>query len=551
MEWFQRLNAKTKLMLAFALIVSFSGLTAWVGLSNASSLNDELGSLYNRGFLGLAAAREADVDMWVIARTARQAIIDTEPEAVRKSQLRVEKAHDHMRLAMERADKSIVTDDARKLFSAANAGLEAYVAGCREVVQLSLQGKKKEAIDLLAASVPEGVRADELITELCKSKESVGDKLRNNAIESFNRARNISFVVLGIVIALGTLIGMYFANWFGRALLATAEIADSVAAASQQLASASDAIASGAQEQAASIEETASTLEEITSAVKHNADSAQQASQLAHASREMADKGGKVAMDAVAAMKEVNQASRRIVDITATIDEIAFQTNLLALNAAVEAARAGEQGRGFAVVASEVRNLAQRSASAAKEVKSLIEDSVSKVEAGYKLVQTSGEALQQIQSSVKRVTDFVGEIAAASREQSTGIDQVNTAVTQMDQVTQTNAAQTEELSGTAEELAQQGSHLLEVVAQFNLNRGNSSQVRTASARTQRQPTRPEFKRNPPRRPVAVRQSNNYNAAESDQESSAMRIGSGNRRGTNGSAVANGTDSELDNVFEEI
>jgi len=551
MEWFQKLNAKTKLLLAFALIVSFSGLMAWVGLSNASSLNDELGILYNRGFLGLAAAREADVDMWVIARTARQALIDTSPEAIRQSQLRVEKTHDHMRAAMERADKSIVTDDARKLFSAANSALEAYVTGCREVVQLSLQGKRKEAIDLLVASVPEGVKADELITELCKSKESVGDKLRISATESFNRARNISFAVLGVVIALGSLIGMYFANWFGRALLATAEIADSVAAASQQLASASDAIASGAQEQAASIEETASTLEEITSAVKHNADSAQQASQLASASREMADKGGKVALDAVAAMKEVNQASRRIVDITATIDEIAFQTNLLALNAAVEAARAGEQGRGFAVVASEVRNLAQRSASAAKEVKSLIEDSVSKVEAGYKLVQTSGEALQQIQSSVKRVTDFVGEIAAASREQSTGIDQVNTAVTQMDQVTQTNAAQTEELSGTAEELAQQGHQLLEVVAQFNLNRGNASHVPTVSARTQRRPTKPEIKRNPPRRPVAVRQSNNYNALESDQESTAMRIGSVNRRGTNGSALANGTDSELDTVFEEI
>ena len=551
MEWFQRLNAKTKLLLAFALIVSFSGLMAWVGLSNASSLNDEIGTLYNRGFLGLAAAREADVDMWVIARTARQALIDTSPDAIRQSQLRVEKTHDHMRAAMERADKSIVTDDARKLFGAANSALEAYVAGAQEVVQLSLQGKRKEAIDLLAASVPEGVKADELITELCKSKENVGEKLRISATESFNRARNISFAVLGIVIALGALIGMYFANWFGRALLATAEIADSVAGAAQQLASASEAIASGAQEQAASIEETASTLEEITAAVKHNADSAQQASQLASASREMADKGGKVALDAVAAMKEVNQASRRIVDITATIDEIAFQTNLLALNAAVEAARAGEQGRGFAVVASEVRNLAQRSASAAKEVKSLIEDSVSKVEAGYRLVQTSGEALQQIQSSVKRVTDFVGEIAAASREQSTGIDQVNTAVTQMDQVTQTNAAQTEELSSTAEELAQQGNQLLEVVAQFNLNRGNALRVPAVSARTQRRPAKPEFKRNPPRRAVAVRQSNNYNAPESDQESAAMRIGSVHRRGANGSALANGTDSELDTVFEEI
>jgi methyl-accepting chemotaxis protein len=322
-----------------------------------------------------------------------------------------------------------------------------------------------------------------------------------------------------------------------------------VAAAAQQLASASDAISSGAQEQAASIEETASTLEEITSAVKHNADSAQQAAQLAHASREAADKGGRVAADAVAAMKEVNQASRRIVDITSTIDEIAFQTNLLALNAAVEAARAGEQGRGFAVVASEVRNLAQRSASAAKEVKTLIEDSVSKVEAGYRLVETSGDALQQILGSVKRVTDFVGEIAAASREQSTGIDQVNTAVTQMDQVTQTNAAQTEELSGTAEELAQQGRQLLEVVAQFNLNRNDGLARASAAVRQQRTAQRPSLKRHQVSKRSAAQVAANYAGLDSERDITGIRTGA-SRNGTSRSVAANGSGSELD-MFEEI
>ena len=173
-------------------------------------------------------------------------------------------------------------------------------------------------------------------------------------------------------------------------------------------------------------------------------------------------------------MKEINQSSRKIADIITTIDEIAFQTNLLALNAAVEAARAGEQGRGFAVVASEVRNLAQRSATAAKEIKGLIQDSVAKVEAGSELVNRSGETLTEIVGSVKRVTDIIAEIAAASQEQTTGIDQVNRAVTQMDQVTQSNAAQTEELSSTAQALAGQAGELQALVGRFKLGDGGGA-----------------------------------------------------------------------------
>jgi methyl-accepting chemotaxis protein len=209
-------------------------------------------------------------------------------------------------------------------------------------------------------------------------------------------------------------------------------------------------------------------LEEITGTVKQNADNAKQADQLAMGSRDVAERGGQVVDTAVTAMGEINESSKKIADIITTIDEIAFQTNLLALNAAVEAARAGEQGRGFAVVASEVRNLAQRSATAAKEIKTLIQDSVSKVESGSELVTKSGETLGEIVSSVKRVTDIVGEIAAASQEQSSGIDQVNRAVTQMDRVVQTNAAQSQELSSTARSLTAQAEQLQALVARFKL-----------------------------------------------------------------------------------
>jgi methyl-accepting chemotaxis protein len=244
--------------------------------------------------------------------------------------------------------------------------------------------------------------------------------------------------------------------------------ADHSATASEQLSAAAGRLASGTQEQAASLEETAASLEEITGTVKQNADNAKQASQLAVGSRDTAEKGGEVVTSSVTAMAEITRSSKKIADIIVTIDEIAFQTNLLALNAAVEAARAGEQGRGFAVVAAEVRNLAQRSAAAAKEIKALIEDSVGKVEAGSQLVNRSGETLGEIVTSVKRVTDIIAEIAAASSEQSTGIDQVNKAVTEMDQVVQANAAQTDELLSTAQSMAAQAEELQALVAGFKL-----------------------------------------------------------------------------------
>ena len=253
------------------------------------------------------------------------------------------------------------------------------------------------------------------------------------------------------------------------ALKEVRDVAGTVSSAAQQLNCASREIASGAQSQASSLEETASSLEEITSTVKQNTDNAQQARQLANGSRDVAERGGSVVSEAVQAMDEINSSSTRIADIITTIDEIAFQTNLLALNAAVEAARAGEQGRGFAVVAAEVRNLAQRSASAAKEIKSLIQDSVSKVRNGTDLVNRSGQTLSEIVNSVKRVTDIVAEIAAASKEQLTGIEQVNKAVTQMDRVTQGNAAQTEEMSGTAGMLLTHSQQLSDLVDRFRLD----------------------------------------------------------------------------------
>ena len=223
------------------------------------------------------------------------------------------------------------------------------------------------------------------------------------------------------------------------------------------------------EEQASSLEETASSMEEMTSTVRQTADNAGQANQLAMAARQQAEKGGAVVNSAITAMGGINAASRKIADIIGVIDEIAFQTNLLALNAAVEAARAGEQGRGFAVVATEVRNLAGRSATAAKEIKALIQDSVAKVDEGSKLVDESGRTLDEIVNAVKKVTDIVAEIAAASREQSSGIEQVNKAVMQMDQTTQQNAALVEEASAASQAIVGQAQALNGMIARYKVD----------------------------------------------------------------------------------
>ena len=327
-----------------------------------------------------------------------------------------------------------------------------------------------------ATDVTEQVRASQVLQQAVEQTQAVvsaakdGDLVKRIPLEGKNGSiRDLCEGVNSIVEGMENLVRQIKVS------------SDTINTAAREIAAGNTDLSQRTEEQASSLEETASSMEELTSTVKQNAENAKQANQLAIGASDIAVKGGKVVGEVVTTMSAINESSRKISDIIGVIDGIAFQTNILALNAAVEAARAGEQGRGFAVVAAEVRSLAQRSAGAAKEIKTLIGDSVGKVDTGTKLVAQAGQTMEEIVTSVKRVTDIMGEITAASQEQSSGIEQVNQAITQMDEVTQQNAALVEEASASARSLEEQAGGLVSAVSQYTISGETSAPAAPARA----------------------------------------------------------------------
>ena len=470
-------------------------------------------------------------------------------ELMQKEEAKVkaqDKRYDEARSTLEAAGMS----DGEKAVLAELAGVEAKVdAAFKEATGLVMAFDTEGAAKVLADRIdPLNQQALAAMNKLVEMQQAATREFIAGAEQS-DRSLNIMLFALGaLAVAIGTVGSILMTRSITRPLVNAVTVAQKVAAgeltsqvhvegrdevtellqalkdmneslartvgdvrsgsetitvASREIAAGNADLSARTETQASSLEETASSMEELTSTVKQNADNARQANQLAVSASSVAEKGGAVVAQVVDTMGSIKESSRKIVDIIGVIDGIAFQTNILALNAAVEAARAGEQGRGFAVVAAEVRNLAQRSAGAAKEIKELIGDSVNKVDTGSRLVDEAGQTMDLVVTSIRQVADIMGEITAATAEQSHGIEEINQAITQMDEMTQQNAALVEQAAAAAESMQEQSQRLAEAVSIFKLNGDDARAMRAAPAPVRKAPAPVARVAAPVRPPVAA------------------------------------------------
>ncbi|WP_343728791.1 methyl-accepting chemotaxis protein [Duganella sp.] len=514
MKWFYDLKIATKLMVAFGAVLL---LTLVLGVSNIASMNrvnQASSDLAEDWMPSVRAVMELRTDLGEVRRWELSHMLNDKPESVGMYEQRLSDALAGLKKHREAYEKLISSPEEKATATEFDKNLAAFLVDHEKMIALSREGKKVEARELAAGTSAKslGLMTDN-VNQLVKINVDGGDQASNDATATFQNARMTSIILLVLNIGIGMALAMWVARIVAAPLQEAVSLArdvadgdltrsidvksacetgqlmqalkdmtgnlqslvsqvrhgtDTIATASSEIASGNQDLSARTEQQASSLEETASSMEELTSTVKQNADNARQANQLAQSASGIALKGGDVVGQVMGTMASINESSRKIVDIIAVIDGIAFQTNILALNAAVEAARAGEQGRGFAVVAGEVRNLAHRSAAAAKDIKLLISDSVEKVETGSALVNQAGETMNEIVTSITRVTDIMSEITSASVEQSAGIEQVNTAIVQMDQVTQQNAALVEQAAAAAESMQEQAARLSEVVSVFKL-----------------------------------------------------------------------------------
>jgi len=519
MNWFYNLKIAKKLLLSFLVVIALTAVLGIFSILQLTKVNQASTEIATNWLPSIRLGLQMQASLARFRVSELQHILSSDEADM----LEAEKVM-QTRLGLLRKDEAayeaLVSEPEEKvIFPQFKQTIEQYLAESKKVLTLSREGKKDEARALFKVdSVKLFRQASSQLDSLVKINDEGSNRSNEGADTAFSAARKwiIGLLIGSIVIAMT--LAVWIAGIVSRPLAQAVKVAqrvadgdlaadihavsndetgqlmralktmndsllkivrevrlgtDTIATASTQIASGNLDLSSRTEEQASSLEETASAMEELTSTVKQNADNARQANQLAVSASAVAQEGGDVVGQVVATMGSINDSSKKIVDIISVIDGIAFQTNILALNAAVEAARAGEQGRGFAVVASEVRSLAQRSAAAAKEIKVLIDDSVEKVTSGSKLVEQAGSTMAEVVGSVRRVTDIVGEISAASQEQSTGIEEVNRAITQMDEVTQQNAALVEEAAAAAQSLQDQAGKLAQVVGVFKLERSIS------------------------------------------------------------------------------
>jgi methyl-accepting chemotaxis protein len=503
-----------RLGLAFGVVLLFLAAISALSIINLSRQNEMTRDIVKSDWVKAKLVMEAlDNTRGSMARIFQIAITSDESQKA-NAIARFKSNQEKFGEAIKQLTALAASPEAKEMLLKAEAARNEYATNAGKVFELESNGRRDEAMALAMGKTYDSLHAfSAVLRDMLKFQEQQLEMSGEKSENLFLSTRTLTLTLSGIALLLGALfawgVTRSITRPLGRAVAAAEAVSagkldtriefsgrdevaqllaalhamqaklndsisrikastESIGTASREIAAGNIDLSSRTEEQASSLEETAASMEQLTSTVKLNAENARQANQLARGASEIAVKGGDVVDQVVHTMGAINESSKKIADIIGVIDGIAFQTNILALNAAVEAARAGEQGRGFAVVATEVRNLAQRSAAAAKEIKVLIEDSVGKVNAGSKLVDQAGGTMDEILTSVKRVTDIMSEITAASQEQSTGIEQVSRAVSQMDEVTQQNAALVEQAAAAAESLDKQAEALVAAVAMFQV-----------------------------------------------------------------------------------
>ena len=527
---FSALSVRARLTMGFGVVCALMLVIGGLGLFSMAKIDAGLMSVVEDRVPKMNAAHVILAETNVIAIALRNMML-SEEGADRKKQVEViDTAREQIEKQVEFLDRLTVLPKGKELLDEVKAHHAKYISGQKELIALIMENKPDEAKTYLNSQLRPVLGAYKAaIDALSALQVEVMTVTAQDAKQTYNQARNLliglGILALAMASGIGALITQSLLKELGgepsKAAALARAVAESdfsqtivvkagdvtslmaslstmqsnlakvvatvrqgsegVATASAQIAQGNNDLSARTEQQASALEETAASMEQLSSIVKQNADSARQANQLAMSASSVAVQGGVVVNQVVETMKGINDASMKIADIISVIDGIAFQTNILALNAAVEAARAGEQGRGFAVVASEVRSLASRSAEAAKEIKTLIGASVDRVAQGTALVDNAGTTMNEVVISIKRVTDLMGEISAASNEQSLGVSQIGEAVTQMDQVTQQNAALVEEMAAAATSLKMQAQDLVEVVAVFNLGSHDGSPKRPSQS----------------------------------------------------------------------
>jgi methyl-accepting chemotaxis protein len=530
---FDNIKLSSKLIAAFIVVCMLGAAVSAIGIHNMSVLNAENDTMYERELTALSLVKEANIDLLYVARDRRSAILAGSEAERTKFLERADKSMQDLRGRIEKAKPLFVSEKGKAYLAEIDQTWTEYASMGRElhtrIAGSRLDDRAELTKFLFGDFAQRANRIDDRMSDLARLKEGDAKNASDRTTAIYQQARTLMLALVAGAVLLGIGIGWYIARGLTRQLGAEPHEAaalaqgvargdlsvpihlragdsssimaalkamqdslgdvvskvrsnsESVATASAQIAQGNQDLSQRTEEQASALEQTAASMEQLGATVKQNADNARHANQLAQSASTVAIQGGEVVGQVVDTMKAINDSSKKIADIISVIDGIAFQTNILALNAAVEAARAGEQGRGFAVVASEVRSLAGRSAEAAKEIKSLIGASVERVEQGSALVDRAGATMTDVVSSIKRVTDIMGEISAASNEQSAGVSQVGEAVGQMDQVTQQNAALVEESAAAAESLRAQAQQLVQIVSVFKLASGSGGSGATAVA----------------------------------------------------------------------